>query len=97
MGLFDLFRARPKNTASMAADRLRFIVMQERATGRSSTDYLPAMRREILEVIRKYFKVDADAIDIHVTREGEGEVLELSVALPEKPNAAPDGAADEPA
>jgi len=85
MGLFDLFRSRPKNTASVAAERLRIIVMQERsADGRGSPDYLPMMRREILEVIRKYVNVDPEAIDIHVTREGEGEVLELSVALPEK-------------
>jgi cell division topological specificity factor len=40
-------------------------------------------------VIRKYVNVDPDAIDIHVTHEGEGEVLELSVALPEKHTAAP--------
>ena len=84
--MLDLFRSRPKNTASVAAERLRIIVMQERAAdGRgSSPDYLPMMRREILEVIRKYVNVDADAVDIHVTREGEGEVLELSVTLPEK-------------
>ncbi|MBX3699392.1 MAG: cell division topological specificity factor MinE [Dokdonella sp.] len=85
MGLFDLFRSRPKNTASVAAERLRIIVMQERkADGRGGHDYLPTMRREILEVIRKYVNVDADAIDIHVTREGEDEVLELSVTLPER-------------
>ena len=86
MGLLDLFRSRPKNTASVAAERLRIIVMQERAAdGRgSSPDYLPMMRREILEVIRKYVNVEAEAVDIHVTHEGEGEVLELSVTLPER-------------
>jgi cell division topological specificity factor len=90
MGLLDLFRARPKNTASVATERLRFIVMQERASGdRASTDYLPAMQREILAVLRKYFPVDPDAVDIHVTREGEGDVLELSVTLPERRKDAP--------
>jgi cell division topological specificity factor len=83
MGLLDLFRSRPKNTASVAAERLRIIVMQERAAN-GRPDYLPMMRREILEVIRKYVNVDPEAIDIHVTREGEGDVLELSVTLPEK-------------
>ncbi|KAB2899216.1 MAG: cell division topological specificity factor MinE [Dokdonella sp.] len=86
MGLFDLFRSRPKNTASIAAERLRIIVMQERkADGRGGHDYLPTLRREILEVIRKYVNVDPDAIDIQITRAGEGEVLELSVNLPDKP------------
>jgi cell division topological specificity factor len=83
MRLFDFLRSRPKNTASVAKERLRIIVAQERAqTGRP--DYLPLLRREILEVIRKYVNVDPDAIDIHVEREGDSEVLELSVALPER-------------
>ena len=94
MGLFDLFRSRPKNTASVAAERLRIIVMQERAAN-GRPDYLPMLRRELLEVIRKYVNIDPDAIDIHVTHEGEGEVLELSVALPEKPSATATAASDE--
>ncbi|MBX3688488.1 cell division topological specificity factor MinE [Dokdonella sp.] len=96
MGLFDLFRARPKNTAALATERLRIIVLQERAAS-GRPDYLPMLRRELLEVIRKYVNVDPDAIDIHVTREGEGEVLELSVALPEKPSAPPAAVASDEA
>ena len=42
----------------------------------------------MLEVIKKYVNVDPDAIDIHVERDGDSEVLELSVALPERPTAA---------
>jgi cell division topological specificity factor len=53
------------------------------------------LRRELLEVIRKYVNVDPDAIDIHITHEGEGEVLELSVALPEKQVTAATPAAGE--
>jgi len=85
MGILDFFRSRPKNTASVAKERLRIIVAQERAQeGRGRPDYLPLLRREILEVIRKYVNVDPDAIDIHVERDGDSEVLELSVALPER-------------
>jgi cell division topological specificity factor len=86
MGLFDFLRARPKNTAAMATERLRIIVAQERSQ-RGAPDYLPLLRRELLEVIKKYVNVNPDAIDIHVEREGDSEVLELSVALPEKPDA----------
>jgi cell division topological specificity factor len=89
MGIFDFLRSRPKNTANVARERLRIIVAQERAqSGRGRPDYLPLLRREILEVIRKYVNVDPDAIDIHVEREGDSEVLELSVALPERNDAA---------
>lgn len=83
MGIFDFLRARPKNTANVAKERLRIIVAQERAQ-RGSPDYLPTLRRELLEVIKKYVNVDPDAVQINVERDGEHEVLELSVALPEK-------------
>lgn len=83
MGILDFFKSRPKNTASVAKERLRIIVAQERAQ-RGSPDYLPLLRRELLEVIKKYVNVDPDAVLINVEREGDQEVLELSVALPDQ-------------
>ena len=88
MGLLDLFR-RSNPTASVAKERLRIIVAQER-TQRGGPDYLPLLRRELLDVIRKYVNVDPDAIQINLEREEGQEVLEFSVALPEKPR--PQGA-----
>lgn len=87
MGIFDFLkgRARAPNSASVAKERLRIIVAQERAT-RSTPDYLPLLRRELLEVIRKYVNVDPDAVLINVERDGDHEVLELSVSLPDQPN-----------
>jgi cell division topological specificity factor len=83
MGIFDFLRTRQKSTASIARERLRIIVAQERGQ-RGAPDYLPLLRRELLEVIRKYVNVDHDAVEIHVERDGEHDVLELSVALPDK-------------
>jgi len=82
MGLLDLFRRTPPS-AHLAKERLRIIVAQERGT-RGGPDYLPLLRRELLEVIRKYVNVDPDAIQVSLERDGGHEVLELSVALPEK-------------
>ena len=82
MGLLALFR-RTSSTANVAQERLRIIVAQERST-RSGPDYLPLLRRELLEVIRKYVNVDPDAIQINLENEDGHDVLELSVALPEK-------------
>lgn len=84
MGLFDFLRSRPKNTASTAKERLRIIVAQERST-RGGPDYLPLLRRELLEVIRKYVSVDIDAVQIQLEKDGEHDVLELTVTLPDKP------------
>jgi cell division topological specificity factor len=82
MGLLALFRRQPKS-ANIAKERLRIIVAQER-TARGAPDYLPLLQRELLEVIRKYVNVDPDAIVVTVEKEAGHEVLELSVALPEK-------------
>ncbi|AMN45694.1 cell division topological specificity factor [Steroidobacter denitrificans] len=82
MSLLALFRRAPR-TANVAKERLRIIVAQERST-RGGPDYLPLLRRELLEVIRKYVNVDPDAIQINLEREDDQEILELSVALPGK-------------
>jgi cell division topological specificity factor len=82
MGIFDFLRARQKNTASVAKERLRIIVAQERSQ-RGAPDYLPLLKRELLEVIRKYVAVEHDAVEVHVENDGTHNVLELSVALPD--------------
>lgn len=81
MGLFDFLKAR-QNTASIAKERLRIIVAQERSA-RGGPDYLPLLRRELLEVIRKYVSVDADAVKVDIIKDGDNDVLDISVALPD--------------
>lgn len=82
MGIFDFLKPRPVASANTAKERLRIIIAQERLQ-RGAPDYLPMLRREILEVLRKYVNVDPDAIQVKVCSEGDHELLELSVALPE--------------
>jgi cell division topological specificity factor len=81
MGLFDFLKTK-KNTASIAKDRLRIIIAQERSA-QGGPDYLPLLRRELLEVIRKYVNVDVDAVKVELAKEGEHDVLDISVALPD--------------
>ena len=82
MGILDFLKRKPEATATVARERLRIIVAQERST-RGAPDYLPMMRNELLEVIKKYVHVDLDAININFERDSGHEVLELSVALPD--------------
>lgn len=82
MGLFDFLLAK-KPTASIAKERLRIIVAHERA-GRNGPDYLPMLQRELLEVIRKYVNVDAEAVKVDLIGDGDSKVLDISVALPEQ-------------
>ena len=81
MGLFDFLKTK-KNTAETAKNRLQIIIAQERSS-RGAPDYLPLLRRELLEVIRKYVNVDVDAVKVDLVKDGEHDVLDISVALPE--------------
>ncbi|WP_147652791.1 cell division topological specificity factor MinE [Vulcaniibacterium gelatinicum] len=81
MGIFDFLRAK-KNTAAVAKDRLRIIIAQER-TAAGGPDYLPLLRRELLEVIRKYVNVDLDSVKVDLVKDGDHDVLDISVALPD--------------
>ncbi|MGY3039381.1 cell division topological specificity factor [Rhodanobacter sp. TND4EL1] len=82
MGILDFLKRKPEPTANVARERLRIIVAQERST-RGAPDYLPMMRNELLEVIKKYVHVDLDAININFERDSGHEILELSVTLPD--------------
>ena len=81
MGLFDFLKTK-KNTAETAKSRLQIIIAQER-TSRGAPDYLPLLRRELLEVIKKYVNVDVDAVKVDLIKDGDHDVLDISVALPE--------------
>jgi cell division topological specificity factor len=82
MGILDFLKRKPEPTAVVARERLRIIVAQERSN-RGAPDYLPLLRNELLEVIKKYVHVDLEAININVERDSGHEILELSVALPD--------------
>ncbi|RXR05288.1 cell division topological specificity factor MinE [Pseudoxanthomonas composti] len=81
MGMFDFLKAK-KNTAETAKNRLQIIIAQER-TQRGAPDYLPLLQRELLEVIKKYVNIDADAVKVDLLKDGDHDVLDISVALPE--------------
>jgi len=84
MGLFDYFRAPPTKSAALAKERLQIIVAHERGGRRSSPDYLPALKKELLEVVRKYVPIDQSQVKVHLDREGGYEILELNITLPDE-------------
>lgn len=82
MSLFDYFARKKNNSASVAKERLQVIVAHERRK-RHQPDYLPALQRDIMEVIKKYVDIDIDAIDVQLENQGNCAVLELNVTLPD--------------
>jgi len=82
MSLLDYFRGKRKPSASVAKERLQIILAREHA-GPDEPDYLPALKREILEVVSKYVSVDKEAIKVNLEKDENCEVLELNIALQE--------------
>jgi cell division topological specificity factor len=76
-----LFPSKPKS-ASAAKERLQIIIARER-NHRGGPDFLPALHRELIEVISKSTKVRADDIKLSLDRQGNLEVLEVNVVLPD--------------
>lgn len=76
-----LFNTKPK-TANMAKERLQVIIARER-NGRDGPDFLPALHKELIEVISKYANVNPDDIKISLDRQGNLEVLDVNVVLPD--------------
>jgi len=85
MNIFDFFRQRkPQNTtASVAKERLSIIVAHERGQ-RSQPDYLPALQKELVEVIRKYVNIDQDQVHVALDNQGTCSILELNITLPDR-------------
>ncbi|WP_439114381.1 cell division topological specificity factor MinE [Hydrogenophaga sp.] len=76
------FMRRDKGTAGVAKERLQIILALERAddTG-AGPDYLPALQRELVDVVGRYVKIDPSDIKVHFERQGAYEVLEVKVEL----------------
>ncbi len=83
MGFFDYFRStRNRNTASLAKERLQIIVAHERSSRHQrAADFIPQLKQELLDVVRKYVAVSPEQIKVHVDREDGCEVLELNILL----------------
>ncbi len=88
MALLDFFLSRKKNTASIAKERLQIIVAERRRSD-AEPHYLPQLKRDILEVICKYVKIDPDMVTVQLDQKGDDiSILELNVTLPETEEAA---------
>lgn len=89
MSLLDILFGRKPKTAEVARDRLQIIIAQERANenGGNTPDYLPTLRKELLEVLSKYVNVSLEDIRISQEKQDGLDVLELNITLPEQKKA----------
>ncbi len=76
-----LFGSRERS-AAVAKERLQIILAHER-TGRGTLDFLPALQKDLIEVISRYVKVNPDDIKVSLEKQDDFEVLEVNIVLPE--------------
>ena len=83
MGFLSFFLGEKKSSASVAKERLQLILAHERNGRNSSPNYLPDLQRELLAVISKYVSVNPEDIKVLLERQGNLEVLEVKIELPD--------------
>ena len=84
MSLLSYFFGSKQKTASVAKERLSLIIAHERG-GNRAPDFLPALQRELIEVISKYVNVGIDDIKVQLEKQDNCEILEVNITLPEQP------------
>jgi len=84
MSFFSFLLGEKKKTASVAKERLQIILAHERS-GRyaSQLNYLPALQRDLIEVISRYVNINPEDIKVQLDREDNLEVLEVKIELPD--------------
>ena len=67
------FQKKEKDSVSKskAKERLQLVLMQDRAS--VSPDFFEMMKKEIIEVIKKYIEIDEEQLEVQLTRGFEGE------------------------
>ena len=67
------------NSKDTAKERLHLVLMQDRAN--VSADFLDLMRKEIIEVIKKYIDIDEKSMDVRLTTETNEDGTQGAPAL----------------
>ncbi len=80
MSILSFLLGEKKKTATIAKERLQIILAHERAAG-APADYLPALQRDLVEVISRYVKINRDDIQVKLERQDSLEVLEVKIEI----------------
>ncbi|MFT3849386.1 MAG: cell division topological specificity factor MinE [Propionivibrio sp.] len=83
MSLLSLLFGNKPKTAAVAKERLQLIIAHERNSQTGKQDFLPDLQKELIAVISKYVSVNPDDIKVSLEKQGNYEVLEVNIVLPE--------------
>lgn len=82
MSFLSFLLGQKKTSASVAKDRLQLILINERGGG-MAPDFLPQLQKELVDVISKYVKINAEDIKVNLDRQDSLEILEVKIEMPQ--------------
>jgi len=74
-----LFGKNDKSARAVAKDRLRLVLMHDRAD--IPAPMLENLRRDLFKVVSKYMEIDEEALDVNLERENETVALVASIPI----------------
>jgi cell division topological specificity factor len=80
MGIFNFLFSPPRNSASIAKERLKIVLAHERA-GNTAPDFLPKLQKELIDVVARYVQINDQMIRVNLGKSGETSVLEINIEL----------------
>ena len=76
-----IFGDKNESSAESAKQRLSVVLISDRA-GRDTPDYMPKLRQEIFEVLKKYIKIDSEQdVEFNIANKDNTSMMEMSVSL----------------
>lgn len=86
MRIIEFLRSSRKSSAATAKERLQIVVAHQRRE-QSRPAYFANLQRDLLEVVRRYVTVEDNAVKVDVDHQGDCDILELNITLPDQPAA----------
>ena len=80
-----LFGKRSRKSSSVAKDRLKLVLIYDRAGTSSNNEMIEMMKRDIMRVISQYIEIEEEEIDLDIktsNNTGEGVPSELVAKIP---------------
>jgi cell division topological specificity factor len=76
----DLLLPDRRNSAGIAKDRLKIVLAHERAS-RDVPDFLPALQKDLLNVVARYVEIRDDVLRVNLGKSGDTSLLEINVEI----------------
>jgi cell division topological specificity factor len=80
MRLLDLLFPERRNSAVIAKDRLKIVLAHERAS-RDAPEFLPALQKDLLDVVGRYVEICDDTLRVNVGKSADTSLLEINVEI----------------